>query len=156
MLVVFEAKIISHIRHKMKSLEPKIKRFTSYSLGNNLEFLWLFSAPVERKTKANVPVGSSDFERQSVREEEVEEDRDDPDVEEIKDRGLQRSNSPELEPAVVPQSPEPSMDCPICQGSFPVTEIEMHAAYCNGEVTVVDERRPDSFRSKTKVQPRLS
>ncbi|XP_027129353.1 BRCA1-A complex subunit RAP80 isoform X2 [Larimichthys crocea] len=107
-------------------------------------------APVERKTKANVPVGSSDFERQSAREEEVEEDRDDPDVEEIKDRGLQRLNSPELEPAVVPQSPEPSMDCPICQGSFPVTEIEMHAAYCNGEVTVVDERRPDSFRMSLK------
>ncbi|KAG8008440.1 BRCA1-A complex subunit RAP80 [Nibea albiflora] len=107
-------------------------------------------APVERKMKANIPVGSSDFEQQSAREEEVEEDRDDPDVEEIKDRELQRSNSPELEPAVVPQSPEPSMDCPICQGSFPVTEIEMHAAYCNGEVTVVDERRPDSFRMSLK------
>lgn len=25
-----------------------------------------------------------------------------------------------------------SVDCPICQGSFPADEIEMHAAYCDG------------------------
>lgn len=27
---------------------------------------------------------------------------------------------------------EVNMDCPICQGSFPVDQIEMHAAYCDG------------------------
>lgn len=80
--------------------------------------------------------------------EEVEEDSGDLDVEEITDRGLQRSTSPELEPAAVLQSPETTVDCPICQGSFPAMEIEMHAAYCDGEVAVVDERRPktDCFK----------
>lgn len=27
---------------------------------------------------------------------------------------------------------EVNVDCPICQGSFPVDQIEMHAAYCDG------------------------
>lgn len=31
------------------------------------------------------------------------------------------------------------MDCPICQGSFPASQIEMHAAYCDG--TPVDSHR---------------
>ncbi|KAM9348562.1 uncharacterized protein uimc1 [Symphorus nematophorus] len=96
--------------------------------------------PADRKTKGNTAAGSSDDVR---KEQEVEEeDRGDPDVEEIKHRVLQRSSSPELEPAVISESPETSVDCPICQGSFPVTEIEMHAAYCDGEVAVVAERRP--------------
>ncbi|KAM9333630.1 uncharacterized protein uimc1 isoform 2-T2 [Pholidichthys leucotaenia] len=60
--------------------------------------------------------------------------REDP--EESKD--LQRSTSPEL----VPCSPQTSVDCPICQASFPASRIEMHAAYCDGEVSVVEERRP--------------
>uniref|UniRef100_A0A1A8P778 BRCA1-A complex subunit RAP80 n=1 Tax=Nothobranchius pienaari TaxID=704102 RepID=A0A1A8P778_9TELE len=48
---------------------------------------------------------------------------------------------------VIPQEDSPirddlaSVDCPICQASFPVSEIEMHAAYCDGEVAVVGERR---------------
>ncbi|XP_042354636.1 BRCA1-A complex subunit RAP80 isoform X3 [Plectropomus leopardus] len=101
----------------------------------------------DRKTKGDVPVSnsSSDIGKQHVRNETVEDK--DPDVEEIKDRGLQRSMSPELEPATVPESPETKVDCPICQGSFPVTEIEMHAAYCDGEVAVVDERRPENNSS---------
>ncbi|XP_078122247.1 uncharacterized protein uimc1 isoform X3 [Sander vitreus] len=98
-------------------------------------------APVDRKTKGNIPVNSSNVRGQRVRKEEVEEDGEDPDVEEIEDPGLKRSTSPELEPAGVTQRPKTKVDCPICQGSFPVMQIEMHAAYCDGEVTVVDERR---------------
>lgn len=67
-------------------------------------------------------------------------------VEEIKDRGFQRSPSPEPEAAVVPRSPQSSINCPMCQVPFPVNEIELHAAYCDGEVAVVDERRPDGDR----------
>lgn len=83
--------------------------------------------------------------------EEMEvENRVEPDVEEVKARGLQRS-SPELEPAITPLVTETSVECPICQGSFPVTEIEMHAAYCNGEEAITDRRRPrgDSCQGDT-------
>ncbi|XP_034060077.1 BRCA1-A complex subunit RAP80 isoform X3 [Gymnodraco acuticeps] len=77
-------------------------------------------APVDKKTI--VPVSSSDVGgRHEKRTEEL-----DPDVEEIKYRVLQRSSSPELEP-------EDRVDCPICQSSFPLTQIERHAAYCDGE-----------------------
>ncbi|MEQ2287531.1 hypothetical protein AMECASPLE_013554 [Ameca splendens] len=86
--------------------------------------------------------------------EKVNETRKDPGVEEMEDRGLQRSESPELEAAVVPHRPETSVDCPICQGSFPASEIEMHAAYCDGEVTVVGQRRPESQRFQDSVKPR--
>ncbi|XP_036974949.1 uncharacterized protein uimc1 isoform X1 [Acanthopagrus latus] len=105
-------------------------------------------APADRKTKGNIPVRSSDVGGDVGN---VEEDGEDPDVEEIKDRGLQRSSSPELDPAVVPRSPETSVDCPICQGSFPVTEIEMHAAYCDGDV---DERRPKADCFQVTSKPR--
>lgn len=44
---------------------------------------------------------------------------------------------PEQEMAVDVQ--EASVDCPICQGSFPASQIEMHAAYCDG--TPVDSHR---------------
>ncbi|KAI9527352.1 hypothetical protein NQZ68_030799 [Dissostichus eleginoides] len=82
-------------------------------------------APVDKKT--NVPVSSSDVGGQhEKRTEEL-----DPDVEEIKYRVLQRSSSPELEPAAPPS--EDRVDCPICQSSFPLTQIERHAAYCDGE-----------------------
>ncbi|TDH05246.1 hypothetical protein EPR50_G00141570 [Perca flavescens] len=97
---------------------------------------------VFRKAKGNIPVNSSNVRGQHVRK-EVEEDGEHPDVEEIEDRGLKRSTSPELEPAGVPQSPKTKVDCPICQGSYPVMEIEMHAAYCDGEVAVVDQRRQE-------------
>lgn len=98
--------------------------------------------------EGNIPGRSSQLGGQHVNEEEVEEERADPEVEETKAPGLQRSTSPELEPAIDPEIPENSVDCPICQGSFPVTEIEMHAAYCDGEVAVTDKRRPkaDSFQ----------
>ncbi|XP_044077125.1 BRCA1-A complex subunit RAP80 isoform X6 [Siniperca chuatsi] len=111
--------------------------------------------PVDRKTKGtNIAVGSSDVGGQSMRKEQVEEDGGDPDVKEIKDRGLQGSTSPELDPAAVPRSPGTNVDCPICQGSFPATEIEMHAAYCDGEVAVVDERRPEADYFHVSLKPR--
>ncbi|XP_054604877.2 BRCA1-A complex subunit RAP80 isoform X3 [Nothobranchius furzeri] len=88
------------------------------------------------KTKENISGCSSWTLRD---EKEVKGDRRD--MEETKDRGIQRSASPELESAVVPRSPTASVDCPICQASFPASEIEMHAAYCDGEVAVVGERR---------------
>lgn len=85
--------------------------------------------------EGDVPVSSSNGGRG-----EVTEDSRGPDVEEIKGRGSQRAASPE---AVIPRSPEATVDCPICQASFPASRIEMHAAYCDGEVAVVDERRPE-------------
>lgn len=88
-----------------------------------------FPAPVDGNAEGNI-AESKNVEGHSVGsgEESMEE--------------LQRSASPELEPASVPQGPETHIGCPICQGSFPVTEIEVHAAYCDGEVSIVDERRP--------------
>lgn len=36
-----------------------------------------------------------------------------------------------------PQSP--SMDCPMCMRPFPLTEIELHAAYCDGSTANMEE-----------------
>lgn len=99
----------------------------------------------EAEAKGNVSGCSGDAGSQAGGEEtEAMEDGGGPDTERRRSRGLQRS--PELEPAVVPRSPDTSVDCPICQASFPVSEIELHAAYCDGEVAVVGERRPDGER----------
>ncbi|XP_053187194.1 BRCA1-A complex subunit RAP80-like [Scomber japonicus] len=103
-------------------------------------------APAVTETEGNNPVSS-----QKVTKEE--EERGDPDVEEIKDRRLPRSTSPELELLVVPRNTENNVDCPICQRSFPVTEIEMHAAYCDGEVAVMDEKRAEA-ESRVSLKPR--
>ncbi|XP_070838610.1 BRCA1-A complex subunit RAP80 [Chaetodon trifascialis] len=108
-------------------------------------------APVDRKMKGNFPVRSSEFGRQSVAKVEVEEDGGDPDVQEVKDRGLERSTSPEVERAAAPPIPEASVDCPICQASFSVTEIEMHAAYCDGEG---EQRRPEADCFQVSSKPR--
>ncbi|KAM6983456.1 LOW QUALITY PROTEIN: uncharacterized protein uimc1 [Tautogolabrus adspersus] len=109
-------------------------------------------APVDTKMKRPSSV-SNDEGGQAVRngEEEAEEDLGDPAVEEVKGGRLQRSGSPELEPAVAPKT---SVDCPICQGSFPLSQIEMHAAYCDGEVAVVHERRPRANCSQDSLKPR--
>eukprot|EP00064_Thunnus_orientalis_P017051 superscaffoldBa00003521_g17126 len=104
-------------------------------------------APAAAEMEGNKPVSS-----QNMTEEK--EDRGDPDVEEIKDRRLPRSKSPELEPVVVPQSTKTNVDCPICQRSFPATEIEMHAAYCDGEVAVMDEKRPEADCYGVSLKPR--
>lgn len=73
----------------------------------------------------------------------------------MEDRSLQRSECLELEASIIPHSPEASVDCPICQGSFPVSEIEMHAAYCDGEVAMVNQRRPESqgFQGNAEISP---
>ncbi|XP_040006701.1 neurofilament heavy polypeptide isoform X2 [Xiphias gladius] len=111
-------------------------------------------APVDGKMEGNIAVSSGAVGRQDMKKEEVTEDRGDPDVEEITDRGLQRSASPEVESAAIPRSPETNVDCPICQRSFPVTKIEVHAAYCDGEVAVVDERRPEVDCFQLSLKPR--
>ncbi|KAL6098400.1 uimc1 [Pungitius sinensis] len=101
----------------------------------------------DRKTEANTSGAAGN--------EGTEEALRDPDVEETKGRRLQRSASPELEAAAgLPPSPESKVDCPICQGSFPLTEIERHAAYCDGEVTVVEDRRPEKVGLQVSLKPR--
>ncbi|XP_061596526.1 BRCA1-A complex subunit RAP80 isoform X2 [Cololabis saira] len=81
-------------------------------------------------------------------------DRTDPDLEVVKDRGIQRLPSPEPEAAFSPRTAQSSIKCPICQVPFPVNEIEMHAAYCDGDVAVVDERRPDGDRFQESLKHR--
>ncbi|XP_047463905.1 BRCA1-A complex subunit RAP80 isoform X2 [Mugil cephalus] len=113
--------------------------------------------------KGLAPVSSINPGGQTVREEEEEEqevkvDRTGPDVnpdaEQVKHRGLQRSTSPELESTVVSCGPKASVDCPICQTSFPASEIEVHAAYCDGDGDVdVDERRPEVVCSQVSLKP---
>uniref|UniRef100_UPI003AAF76F3 uncharacterized protein n=1 Tax=Centroberyx gerrardi TaxID=166262 RepID=UPI003AAF76F3 len=114
--------------------------------------------PADGETERNIPVsntnGGQDV-RMEVEGEEEEEERRHPEVEEIKDRALQASMSPEPEgAATAPQSPKLSVDCPICQGSFPLTEIEMHAAFCDGEVEVVEEVRPGADCFPVSLKPR--
>ncbi|XP_041658078.1 BRCA1-A complex subunit RAP80 isoform X2 [Cheilinus undulatus] len=108
-------------------------------------------APVDSEMKGISSVGDS-VGGHNVREDEAEEDHGDAGVEEMNSCRLQRSASPELEPDVIPPSSETNVDCPICLGSFPVSQIEMHAAYCDGEVSVVHERRPkaDCYQVKTR------
>ncbi|XP_030601508.1 BRCA1-A complex subunit RAP80 isoform X4 [Archocentrus centrarchus] len=101
------------------------------------------------KMEGDVPISSSD-----CGGEEVKEDSRGPGVKEIKGRGPQRAASPEEEPAIIPRSPETTVDCPICQASFPASKIEMHAAYCDGEVAVVDERRPEVDCIQVSLKPR--
>nr|XP_020470833.1 BRCA1-A complex subunit RAP80 isoform X2 [Monopterus albus] len=113
----------------------------------------LFSAPEDGKMEGSIP-DCGKVEEQNVRMEEEKVDRGHPDVEEIKDPVHQRLSSPELELAAIPPTPETTVDCPICQGSFPVTEIEVHAAYCDGEVAVVDERRPEGDCFQVSLKPR--
>uniref|UniRef100_A0A3Q1F4T6 Ubiquitin interaction motif containing 1 n=2 Tax=Acanthochromis polyacanthus TaxID=80966 RepID=A0A3Q1F4T6_9TELE len=104
-------------------------------------------APTDEKTE---PIDSIDSGGQTARQEEVKEDRMDPDVEEVAGRRLQRSESPELELAIVPHNSEAAVDCPICQTSFPSSQIEMHAAYCDGEAA---DRR-SSGGSHASLKPR--
>ncbi|XP_060942271.1 BRCA1-A complex subunit RAP80 [Limanda limanda] len=83
--------------------------------------------------EGNIPVAGAG--RPPQREEEDLEDGVDPDVEETKVQRL-------VEPGAPPPRPEASVACPMCQGSFPVTRIERHAAFCDGDVSVLDEREP--------------
>uniref|UniRef100_A0A3Q3XF02 UBZ4-type domain-containing protein n=1 Tax=Mola mola TaxID=94237 RepID=A0A3Q3XF02_MOLML len=101
-----------------------------------------------QETEGNTPGRSSQLGGQVGNDQEVEEDWMELGAEETKDRGLQRSTSPELELLSNPQIPDTSVDCPICQGSFPLTEIEIHAAYCDGDVVVTNRTQPkhDSYQ----------
>lgn len=66
------------------------------------------------------------------------------------DRGQQRSTSPELDPPGACPARDTSVDCPICQRSFPITEIEVHAAYCDGEEPATGRRpQPDCQGEKS-------
>lgn len=60
------------------------------------------------------------------------------------DGGQQRTASPDLDPPVTSRDGGTSVDCPICQRSFPMAEIEVHAAYCDGDGDAAD-------RTKTKA-----
>lgn len=79
------------------------------------------------------------------------------DAEEGREEVLQVSDSPD--PAPTAASQDRNVECPICQGSFPMTEIEMHAAYCDGErgaadeegsVVLLEEETEDYFKGKKK------
>ncbi|KAM4620888.1 uncharacterized protein uimc1 [Polymixia lowei] len=83
---------------------------------------------------------------------ETEEERSDPEVageeeEEEEKKEKDEDDVPQMPvpadpgPAGAPQSPVHNVDCPICQGSFSVTEIELHAAYCDGEGDVAEAVR---------------
>lgn len=57
------------------------------------------------------------------------------------DGGQRRAASPQLD---LPVQCPTSVACPICQRSFPMTEIEVHAAYCDEEEMAAARRpRPD-------------
>ncbi|XP_068456018.1 serine/arginine repetitive matrix protein 2 isoform X2 [Clinocottus analis] len=109
---------------------------------------------VDIKTEGNIPASSRDVGGQHVTKERMKEDERDPDVEEIKDPGLRRSTSPRLQPAALLQNAETKVNCPICQGSFPAREIERHAAYCDGEVAILEERMPEKVRFQVSLKPR--
>lgn len=71
------------------------------------------------------------------------------DPHETGDGGQRQSTSPELALPVMRPARETSVDCPICQRSFPITEIEVHAAYCDGEETAAGRRpKPDCHQGE--------
>ncbi|XP_008426924.1 BRCA1-A complex subunit RAP80 isoform X1 [Poecilia reticulata] len=124
----------SPIRHECQEPEPNLK--------------------TDSKMEENVSSCGEDVGGQTAQRVKKVKSRKDQEVEKMEDRSLQRSECPVLEAAVVPHSPEASVDCPLCQGSFPASEIEMHAAYCDGEVAVVDQRRPESQGFQDPLKPR--
>ncbi|XP_036071079.1 BRCA1-A complex subunit RAP80 isoform X1 [Oryzias melastigma] len=62
---------------------------------------------------------------------------------------------PGPEPALDASSPPTFVDCPICQVSFPAGDIEMHAAFCNGEGTE-DGRSNHGFQESPKPRRQRS
>ncbi|XP_029556212.1 BRCA1-A complex subunit RAP80 isoform X3 [Salmo trutta] len=48
----------------------------------------------------------------------------------------------------------PSMDCPMCMRLFPLTEIEMHAAYCDGTTGIMEEEMAEESHSQVSVKAR--
>ncbi|XP_031664468.1 BRCA1-A complex subunit RAP80 isoform X2 [Oncorhynchus kisutch] len=48
----------------------------------------------------------------------------------------------------------PNMDCPMCMRLFPLTEIEMHAAYCDGTTGIMEEEMAEESHSQVSVKAR--
>ncbi|XP_041718571.1 BRCA1-A complex subunit RAP80 isoform X2 [Coregonus clupeaformis] len=65
---------------------------------------------------------------------------------EMEETGEVQGGVPEPAP---PQSP--SMDCPMCMRPFPLTEIEMHAAYCDGSTANMEEEEMMGQESQSQV-----
>ncbi|XP_037544140.1 uncharacterized protein uimc1 [Nematolebias whitei] len=131
---------------------PTVERILQHSSPNRDELQEEEEEAMDAKTKENVSSCSGDAGSRTAGEARVKEDSRDPDGQETKSGRLQRSASLELELAVVPRSPDTSVDCPICQASFPASDIELHAAYCDGEVAIVGEMRPDGHRFQESVK----
>lgn len=93
------------------------------------DFLRLFSALLESSSEGDV----SDW---GKKEEEME-------VDDGGDGSPRRSTSLQPDLPVTGQAGEPGVDCPICQRSYPMTEIEVHAAYCDGVETAPVSGRPE-------------
>uniref|UniRef100_A0A4W5PBG9 BRCA1-A complex subunit RAP80 n=1 Tax=Hucho hucho TaxID=62062 RepID=A0A4W5PBG9_9TELE len=68
---------------------------------------------------------------------------------EMEETGEIQGGVPEPAP---PQSP--SMDCPMCMRPFPLTEIELHAAYCDGSTAnmEVEEMTPSQSQGENTQQ----
>lgn len=98
------------------------------------KFLLLFSALLESSSEEDV------LDR-GTKEEDVE-------MDDLGDGGLQRATSPEPDLPVTCQAREPGVNCPMCQRSYPMTEIEVHAAYCDGEETTQDRPEPDFHQGR--------
>ncbi|XP_016521838.1 uncharacterized protein uimc1 isoform X1 [Poecilia formosa] len=118
----------SPIRHECQEPEPNLK--------------------TDSKMEENVSSCCKDVRGQTAQRVKKVKSRKDQEVEKMEDRSLQRSECPELEAAVVPHSPEASVDCPLCQGSFPASEIEIHAAYCDGFQDPLKPRRKRMKRTE--------
>lgn len=88
------------------------------------DFLRLLSALLESSSEEDV------LDR-GKKEEGVE-------MEDMGDGGLRTAASPEPDLSVACQAREPGVNCPMCQRLYPITEIEVHAAYCDGEEITPD------------------
>lgn len=90
--------------------------------------------------ESNSEGGVSDRGQKGEEEEEGAEPDAARDPGETGDGGQLRSTSPELDLPVRGSS----VDCPMCLRSFPMAEIEVHAAYCDGEDTSTSHQGGDS------------
>ncbi|XP_029704117.1 BRCA1-A complex subunit RAP80 isoform X4 [Takifugu rubripes] len=75
---------------------------------------------------------------------------EDVEMDDLGDGALRRATSPEPDLPVTCQAREPGVNCPMCQRSYPMTEIEVHAAYCDGEETTQDRPEPDFHQASLK------
>ncbi|XP_055004565.1 BRCA1-A complex subunit RAP80 isoform X2 [Boleophthalmus pectinirostris] len=80
---------------------------------------------------------------------DVDLDRPSCDSQSREEPGPQRSESPDLDSDLAP-GPEGPVQCPICQRAFPSDQIEMHAAFCDGEPSVEDRASLKLRRKRTR------